>query len=63
VGDPFLPIGTKLLGGWRVAGVMITGGERYYWLLDKHGVIFLCDAASIKQYQRKRKPDNTQVKV
>ena len=36
--SPIIVPGTKTAQG-RVAAVGTTGGERYYWLVDKYGVV------------------------
>lgn len=50
-----LPLGTKTQWG-KIEMVGITGGERYYWMLDKHGGVSMIPASIVEQgHNRKGK--------
>lgn len=43
----FLPLGTRTRWG-SVDGIGIVGGERYYWILDKHGIVSMMPACAVE---------------
>ena len=50
----YLPLGTIVKPYGRVAAVGTTGGERYYWLIDKHGTVSMIPAVEIEKRKAKR---------
>ena len=45
---PPLPIGTKTQWG-KIEAIGITGGERYYWMVDKYGCVAMIPAFMVEQ--------------
>jgi len=45
-----LPIGTKVKPYGEIAAVCLTGGERYYMLVDKHGCVALMPSEVIEEH-------------
>lgn len=45
---PPLALGTKVKPWGTVEAVGITGGERYYWLIDKHGTVSMMPACVVE---------------
>jgi len=43
-----LPLGTQTQWG-KIEMVGITGGERYYWMLDKHKCVSMIPAFMVEQ--------------
>ena len=42
-----LNLGTKTKWG-KITAVGITGGERYYWMVDKHGCVAMMPASVVE---------------
>jgi hypothetical protein len=43
-----LPLGTETKWG-KIEMVGITGGERYYWMIDKHKVVSMIPALIVEE--------------
>lgn len=43
-----LPIDTKTPWG-PIGAVGVVGGERYYWMIDKHGVVSMMPACVVEE--------------
>lgn len=41
------------IGKWQVSAVGLIGGERCYWLLDKHGTVALYPAHTVAEMKRR----------
>lgn len=39
---PILLPGTRVEGGWTIRAIHARGGERSYFMTNKHDVVFLC---------------------
>lgn len=46
-------LGTIIEPWGKVAAVGITGGERYYWLINKHGTVSMIPATDIEEQRRR----------
>jgi hypothetical protein len=46
-----IPLGTKTQWG-NIAMVGFTGGERYYWMKDKHGCVSMMPAFIVEQQEK-----------
>jgi len=57
VSAPIIPLGTVTSWG-KVDMVGITGGERYYWMTDRRGVVSMMPADVVEKdvKARERKP-------
>lgn len=45
---PVLDVGKTVKPYGKIAAIMLTGGERYYFLIDKHGVVSMIPALVIE---------------
>ena len=51
--DMPLTLGTKTQWG-EIGAVGLTGGERYYWMTDKHGCVSMMPATVVEKRHTKR---------
>lgn len=46
--NPPLPLGTKTVWG-KISMIGITGGERYYWMVDKDRTVSMMPASIVEK--------------
>jgi len=46
--NPIIPLGTKTKWG-TIEAVGLTGGERYYWMVDKFGGVAMIPAFMVEE--------------